>query len=170
MAQCLLADRDEMSNLYKWLSIDASHQVSVNFPKAVYDRHGKVLFLIGWNKYIYSPLKLGGTVNCYFIWMMYGRYCTKFPYFVPIVQLIWPIQAALACYWPSKKSSNGKLCINLSQNNMAGEQHMLIPLTSNFWCGLCCSSFLFSVLGFLSCFSSFCVNCEQDLLCISQIK
>jgi hypothetical protein len=33
-----------------------------------------------------SPLKLGGTMNCYFVGMMYGKSCTKFPYFVPITQ------------------------------------------------------------------------------------
>ena len=37
-----------------------------------------------------SPLKLGGTMNCYFVGMMYGISCAKFPYFVTIVQLIWP--------------------------------------------------------------------------------
>ena len=30
---CLLTDRDEMSNLYRWLSIDASYQVSVHLAK-----------------------------------------------------------------------------------------------------------------------------------------
>jgi hypothetical protein len=90
--------------------------------------------------------------------MMYGISCTKFPYFVPIVQLIWSTQAVLACYWPSKKSSNGKLCINLSQNKVTGEQHMLIPLTSNFCavfvahlvCFLCCG-FCFVFLRSVSC-------------------
>ena len=28
-----------------------------------------------------SPLKLGGTMNCYFVGMMYGRFCSKFPIF-----------------------------------------------------------------------------------------
>jgi len=37
-----------------------------------------------------SPLKLGGTMNCYFVGMMYGRSCTQFPYFVLIIQPIWP--------------------------------------------------------------------------------
>ena len=31
------------------------------------------------------PLKLGGTMNCYFVGMMYGIPCTKFPYSMPIV-------------------------------------------------------------------------------------
>ena len=30
---CLLTDRDEMSNIYRGLSIDASYQVSVHLPK-----------------------------------------------------------------------------------------------------------------------------------------
>jgi len=37
-----------------------------------------------------SPLKLGDTMNYYFVGMMYGRSCTKFSYFMPIIQLIWP--------------------------------------------------------------------------------
>ena len=32
-----------------------------------------------------SSLKLGGTMNCYFVGMMYGRSCTKFSYFVCLV-------------------------------------------------------------------------------------
>jgi hypothetical protein len=32
---CLLTDRDEMNNIYKWPSIDASYQVSVHFGQAV---------------------------------------------------------------------------------------------------------------------------------------
>jgi hypothetical protein len=32
---------------------------------------------------------------CYFVGMMYGRSCTKFPYFVLIIQLIWPPYAVL---------------------------------------------------------------------------
>jgi hypothetical protein len=48
-------------------------------------------------------------------------------------------------------STNGSLCIKFPQNNMAGEQHMLIPLTSNLCvvfvshlvCFLCCGIFLF---------------------------
>jgi hypothetical protein len=38
----------------------------------------------------YSPLKLGGTMNLYFVGMMYGRFCTHLPYVVPIIQLICP--------------------------------------------------------------------------------
>jgi hypothetical protein len=37
-----------------------------------------------------SPLQLGGTMNCYFVGMMYGRSCTNLPCFVPIIHLIWP--------------------------------------------------------------------------------
>jgi hypothetical protein len=47
-----------------------------------------------------SPLKLGGTINCYFVGIMYGRSCTKFPYFMQILQLIW---AVLGCDWLIKK-------------------------------------------------------------------
>jgi len=36
-------------------------------------------------------------MNCYFVGMMYGRCFTKFPYFVQIMQLIWPPSAVLVC-------------------------------------------------------------------------
>ena len=49
---------------------------------------GLFLFLMKFKKF--AHLKQGGTMNCYFLGMMYGRSCTKFPYFVPMVQLIWP--------------------------------------------------------------------------------
>ena len=49
----------------------------------------KWAFLIyDWLEFKKSPLKLGGAMNCYFVGMMYGRSCTKFPYFVLIIQLI----------------------------------------------------------------------------------
>jgi hypothetical protein len=32
-----------------------------------------------WLKFKKSSLKLGDTMNCYFVGMMYGRSCTKFP-------------------------------------------------------------------------------------------
>ena len=47
-----------------------------------------------------SSLELGRTMNCYLVGMMYGRSCLKFPYFVPIVQLKWPV---LVCDWQIKK-------------------------------------------------------------------
>ena len=50
-----------------------------------------------------SPLKLGCTMNCYFVRIMYGRSCTKVPYFVLIIQLIWVPLAILVCNWPIKK-------------------------------------------------------------------
>ena len=55
------------------------------------------LFLIGLNLKKSSPQKLGGTMNCYFVGIMYGRSCTKFQCFVPIIQLIWPPCAVLVC-------------------------------------------------------------------------
>ena len=43
--------------------------------------HGLFLFLM---KFLKSAhLKLGSTMNCYFLGMMYRRSCTKFPYFMP---------------------------------------------------------------------------------------
>ena len=41
---CLLTDRDEMSNIYRGLSIDASDQVSVHLPK----RFQKRIFFLNW--------------------------------------------------------------------------------------------------------------------------
>ena len=41
-----------------------------------------------WLKFKKSSLKLGGTMNCYFLGIMYGISCTKFLYFIPI-ELIW---------------------------------------------------------------------------------
>ena len=40
----------------------------------------------------------------YFVGMMYGRSCTKFPYFVLIIQL-WPPYADLVYDWPFKNKS-----------------------------------------------------------------
>jgi len=49
-----------------------------------------VILVYDWLKFKKSsPLKLGGTLNCYLLRMMYGRSCTKFLFFVPIIQLIW---------------------------------------------------------------------------------
>jgi hypothetical protein len=52
-----------------------------------------------------SPLKLGGTINCYFVGIMYGRSCTKFPYFMPsdwvdliFAQLIFTNTEYIVCY------------------------------------------------------------------------
>ena len=42
-------------------------------------------------------------MNCYFVRIMYGRSCTKVPYFVLIIQLVWVPQAVLVCNWPIKK-------------------------------------------------------------------
>jgi hypothetical protein len=47
---CLLTDRDEMSNLYRGPSTDASYQVSVH----LHGRHRQFLFLIGRFKKIFS--------------------------------------------------------------------------------------------------------------------
>ena len=44
-----------------------------------------------------SLLKLWGTMNCYFVGIIYGRSCTKFPYFVPIIQLIATLGSS--CLW-----------------------------------------------------------------------
>jgi hypothetical protein len=47
---------------------------------------GKSCFWLAEIKKKYSTRKLGDPINCYFIGMMYGRSCTKFQYFVPIMQ------------------------------------------------------------------------------------
>ena len=47
-------------------------------------------------------------MKCYFVGMMYGRSCTKFPYFMTILQLIWLPQAVLVCDLPIKKKSSLK--------------------------------------------------------------
>ena len=54
------------------------------------------LFLIGLNKEKKTfPLKLGVTINYYFVGWMYARSCIKLTYFVGIVQLIWPLSIVL---------------------------------------------------------------------------
>jgi len=44
-------------------------------------------------------------MNCHFVGFMYGMPCTKFPYFVPIGQLIWPPKAVLLVIGQFRKSS-----------------------------------------------------------------
>jgi hypothetical protein len=53
---CLLTDRDELSNLYRGPSIDASYQVSVHLVKRFQRRrfYRQFLFLIGWFLKIFS--------------------------------------------------------------------------------------------------------------------
>ena len=47
-----------------------------------------------WLKLEKSSLKLGGTMNCYFVGMMYERSYTKFPYFVDTTNM-----AAIGSSW-----------------------------------------------------------------------
>ena len=54
-------------------------------------RYGQFLFLLGWNLKKNSPLKLEGIMNCYFVGMMYGRSCLKFPYFVWSIYLLYQL-------------------------------------------------------------------------------
>ena len=49
----------------------------------------RAILVSQWLRFLKSSLKLGGTMNCYFVGMMYGISCTKFPYFVSNMQLIW---------------------------------------------------------------------------------
>jgi hypothetical protein len=84
--QCLLVDREEMSNLYRGPSIYASYQVSF-WPSGFTGEDSDVLsighkavtwaiwLLIGWNLRKSSHLKLGGTMNCYFVGMVYMYMC-----------------------------------------------------------------------------------------------
>ena len=64
-------------------------------------------------------------------------------------------------------STNGRLCIKFPQNNMTGEQDMLIPLISNFCvvfvahlvCFLCCGiCFVFFVLCLVALSSGVCAG------------
>ena len=57
----------------------------------------------------YAPLKLGDTMNCYFVGTVYGRSCTKFPNFVPIIQLLRP-SSAVVCDWPILKIFSKPIC------------------------------------------------------------
>ena len=71
-----------------------------------------------------SLLKLGGTMNFYFVWMMYWRSCTKFLYFVPILQLIWKFlfkKSSLKTFgqinWNLVGSTYGRFCIKVPEND-----------------------------------------------------
>jgi hypothetical protein len=49
-------------------------------------RHGQFLFT-DWLTFKKSSLKLGGTMNCFSVEIMYERSCKQFSYFVSIIQL-----------------------------------------------------------------------------------
>ena len=53
-----------------------------------------------------TPLKLGDTMNCYFIGKLYEMSCTRFPYSMPIRQSSnMAAIAVLVCDWPIKNNS-----------------------------------------------------------------
>jgi hypothetical protein len=64
---CLLTDRDEMSNLYRWPSINDSYQLSVHLVKRFQ------------NFYKFSSLKLLSQMNRNLAGSTYGRFCIKIP-------------------------------------------------------------------------------------------
>ena len=116
-----------VSNFFFWLvdleksSLKLHGQIKPNFTGCFYGRFSIrfpnfimigqkswsrwAILISDWLKFRKSgPLTLGGTMNWYFVGMMYGGFCTKLPYFVLIVQLIWPSCAVLACGLKKKSS------------------------------------------------------------------
>jgi hypothetical protein len=79
---CLLADRDEMSNLHRGHSIDASCHVSVNLAKQFQRRTWppQEILVSDWSISIKS-LKLPSQMNRNLVGSiyMYRRLCIKFP-------------------------------------------------------------------------------------------
>ena len=63
-----------------------------------------------WSLLVSDWLKLGGTMNCSFLGMMYmymyGGSCTKCPYFLPVANhtTTCNMAAVLVCDWPIKKN------------------------------------------------------------------
>jgi len=100
MAIMLLSNRDEMRKSHRMPSIDASCKFSSRLDKK-YDRHGQFFFFdwLKFKKKIFSSKTRKHNVGMMY---MYGRSCTKFPYFVPIAQLIWPSYAVLFWDWQKK--------------------------------------------------------------------
>ena len=105
---------------YNFVGLKATHKISPleelvggRSPPQKFlevNRYGKAhyktfSFHLDWLIFLKSSLKLGVTINCYFVEMMYERSNTKFPYFVLIIQLIWPSQVVLVCDWPKNNLS-----------------------------------------------------------------
>jgi hypothetical protein len=72
---------------YRRLSIDASGKSLLYLGKWLQKRRFLEIDKPE-TRIVIFPRKLGGAMNCYFAGMMYERYCTKFLYFMPIIQLI----------------------------------------------------------------------------------
>ena len=109
-----LANMDVIDNSLLWLvdfwkysPLKPLGQIKQNFTGSIYGRSSIrfsriipilpqewsswSILLSDWLKFKKnSLLKVGGTMNCYFVGIMYGRSCAKLTYFVPIVLLIWP--------------------------------------------------------------------------------
>jgi hypothetical protein len=130
--------------------VAALGQIKQNLTGSIYGRSSKISsFHTDWTKTMITMgnscfwfaeifknlLKLGGTMNFYFVWMMYWRSCTKFLYFVPILQLIWKFlfkKSSLKTFgqinWNLVGSTYGRFCIKVPENKMTGEWHSLSPL------------------------------------------
>jgi hypothetical protein len=81
---CLQTNRDEMSNLYRGPSIDASYQVSVHLVKWFQRRRF---------------LELLSQMNWNFVGSIYGRSSIIIAHFVPIRNQTWSPQAILVSDW-----------------------------------------------------------------------
>jgi hypothetical protein len=88
---CLLTDWDEMSNLYRGPSIDASYHVSIHLAKRFQSKKS-------------SPLKLLGQMNRNLVGCILGRCSIKIAHLVPIRLQTWPSQAILVSDWSISKN------------------------------------------------------------------
>ena len=65
-----------------WLEASYNGRSSIKIfsfnPDWTKTRSPWVILVSDWLKFKTSPLKLGGTINCYFVRMMYGRSCKKY--------------------------------------------------------------------------------------------
>ena len=78
--------RNLVGSIYESFSIRLPHFITigqkfVTMPSnSCFWKEGKTIF----------SSETRGAMHCIFVGMMYERSCTKLPYFLPIIQLIWP--------------------------------------------------------------------------------
>ena len=111
--------------------------------------HGQFLFLIGWNFKKYSPLKLGGTVNCYFVGMMYVRSCSKCPIFcadhtINMVVICSSLKPFGKINWNSVGSTYGRLCIKFPQTKWE-----VSDTGSSCWASSFFSKYQYTIMAFI---------------------
>jgi hypothetical protein len=85
-------DRDEMSNLYRGPSIDASYQVSVHLAKRFLEE--KIF------DFLKSSPKPPSQINRNLVGNIYGSSSIKIAHFIPMHLQTWRPQAILVSDWP----------------------------------------------------------------------